>query len=183
MTEHRRFHIWSDVERLKWQNPESILTVIGLRQSMIFVDIGCGKGFFALPAAKIVGKTGQVIGIDFDSEWLQSLEEKAHEMSLENIQTILGRAEEIVPVRESADVVFLGMVLHDFDDPDRVLYNAKIMLKRGGKLADLDWIGESTDIGPPVGIRFSEQKASKMIEIHGFKILSATRLDPYHYPR
>ena len=181
MSSHRHFQIESDKERLKWQNPEVILKVTGLRQGMTFVDVGCGKGFFALPAAEMVGKTGKVIGIDFDNEWLHSLEEKAHEKRLDNIQTILGRAEEIVPVKSSADIVFLSMVLHDFDDPDRVLDNAKLMLRRGGVLADLDWIGESTEVGPPAEIRFDDRKASEMIKRHGFKLLSVTKQGPYHY--
>lgn len=181
MSRHKHFHLEADIERRKWQNPEAILTEIGLRPGMSFVDVGCGNGFFILPAAEMVGKTGKVIGIDIDSKWLQILQQKALEKSLRNLEIILGRAEETVPVRKSADVVFYGMVLHDFDDPDKVLANAKIMLKKGGTLADLDWVKEETPVGPPVEIRFNEQKASSIIERHGFKVVSATKSNPYHY--
>ena len=50
-----------DHERRKWQNPEAILSSIGLRPGFTLIDIGCGSGFFALPAAKIVGKKGKVL--------------------------------------------------------------------------------------------------------------------------
>ncbi len=54
----------NDPERRKMQNPESILIDIGLKPGMIFVDIGCGDGYFALPAARMVGPEGKVIAID-----------------------------------------------------------------------------------------------------------------------
>jgi ubiquinone/menaquinone biosynthesis C-methylase UbiE len=47
-----------DTDRLRWQNPKAILDRIGLKLSSTFVDLGCGEGFFAIPAAQIVGKNG-----------------------------------------------------------------------------------------------------------------------------
>ena len=46
------------------ENPEKILLQIGLNTGMTFVDIGCGYGFFSIPAAEIVGPSGKVICID-----------------------------------------------------------------------------------------------------------------------
>ncbi|MFH0897333.1 MAG: methyltransferase domain-containing protein [Candidatus Bathyarchaeota archaeon] len=37
------------------------------------------------------------------------------------------------------DFVFFGIVLHDFKDPEKVLENAKKILKPYGRLVDLDW--------------------------------------------
>lgn len=47
-------------ERRKWQNPESILAEIGLRRCMMFMDIGCGQGFFTIPTARIVGNAEKI---------------------------------------------------------------------------------------------------------------------------
>jgi predicted methyltransferase len=47
---HKQFPA-NDTERRKWQDPEKILSEIGLAPNMTFVDLGCGDGYFALPAA------------------------------------------------------------------------------------------------------------------------------------
>jgi len=53
-----------------------------------------------------------------------------------------------------------------------VLENARRIVKPGGKLVDFDWRKEQMDIGPPENIRFSEEKASGLIEAAGFKVTS-----------
>ena len=64
-------------ERRKWQNPQSTLLDAGLRPSITLVDIGCGDGFFALPAVRIVGETGKVYAFDEDPDAIDRLKWKA----------------------------------------------------------------------------------------------------------
>lgn len=149
---------------------------------MTFIDVGCGYGFFSIPAAKIVGASGRVLGIDIDDEGLQSIKDSVALGRLKNVETILGKAEEIIACRGCADMIFFGIVLHDFQDPYRVLSNAKAMLKANGILVNLDWRKEKTaGMGPPISIRFDERRASDMISGQGFKITSASRSGKYHY--
>jgi ubiquinone/menaquinone biosynthesis C-methylase UbiE len=168
-------------ERRKWQNPEAILTSIGLKSGFTFVDVGCGDGFFAVPAAKLVGKRGRVFGVDINPESIRRLEKKAESENLKNMELRLGRAEETVFCEGCADVVFFGIVLHDFDDPSKVLVNARKMLKRNGLLVNLDWKKEPMDVGPPLRIRFSEETAVRLIEAAGFKIETVKEWKPYNY--
>ena len=53
------WHFYDETERRTWQNPEEILTAIGLKAGQTLIDIGCGEGFFTLPAARIVGPNGR----------------------------------------------------------------------------------------------------------------------------
>lgn len=80
-----------------------------------------------------------------------------------------------------ADIVFFGIVFHDFIDPNKVLSNAKRMLKSTGRLIDLDWKKEFMRLGPPLQIRFSEEKASSLIEAAGFKIDDIKEEGLHHY--
>jgi ubiquinone/menaquinone biosynthesis C-methylase UbiE len=166
---HHRFY-GGETERRKWQNPEATLADIGLHKGFTFVDVGCGDGFFAIPAARIVGKEGKVYALDFDEEAITSLKRKAARENLENIEAKTGAAEGIVLCEGCADIVFFGIVLHDFKIPRKVLANAKRMLKPTGRLVDLDWKKEPMNLGPPLQIRFSEGQAAKLIEEAGFKI-------------
>lgn len=179
---HRRGAFYHDEEaRRKWQNPEAILEDIGLRPGTIFVDVGCGEGFFAIPAAKMVGKKGKVYGVDIYNEAVEHLRMKSANEELNNLEARVGAAEETVICKGCADIVFFGIDLHDFTDPGKVLANARKMLKPNGRLIDLDWKKIEMEIGPPVQIRFSEEEASSRIKAAGFDIESVKDVGSYHY--
>ncbi len=170
-----------DGARLKWQDPEKLLAEIGLKPGDTFVDVGCGDGFFAIPAAKIVGEKGRVYGLDISRSAITRLEERAKTLGLVNLIINLGRAEDSVLCDGCADFVFFGIVLHDFDDREKVVKNAKKMLKPLGKLVDLDFKKEPMPFGPPVSIKLTEKEASTLIERAGFKIESVKTVEPYSY--
>jgi ubiquinone/menaquinone biosynthesis C-methylase UbiE len=181
MSLHHRTFYGNQTERRRWQNPDSILAEIGLRPGLTFVDVGCGDGFFALPAARIVGKEGRVYALDFDAESISSLEEKASRGNLKNVETRIGNAEDNVFCESCADIVFFGIVLHDFYDPAKVLKNASKMIKPSGRLVDLDWKKQPMNFGPPENIRFSEDEAARLIFKAGFKIEQRREAGPFHY--
>jgi ubiquinone/menaquinone biosynthesis C-methylase UbiE len=156
--------------RRKWRKPEATLKEIGLREGTVFMDIGCGDGFFTIPAAQIVGEKGAVYAVDTYSAAVEKLKDTAAEKGLANITVKVGAAEETVFCKECADIVFYSRVLHDFKDPAKVLLNAKQMIKPTGTLVNFDWKKKPTMFGPPVHIRFSEEKASSLIKAAGFTI-------------
>jgi ubiquinone/menaquinone biosynthesis C-methylase UbiE len=170
-----------DPQRRQWQDPEKILSSIGLAPGMVFVDMGCGDGYFALPAARAVGLSGKVYANDIDAGAVGRLREQAAKEGLRNLSAEVKEAESTVACEGCADIVFFGIDLHDFRDPARVLQNAKRMLRPKGRLADLDWKDEPMEFGPPKEKRFSIHKARNLIESAGFRIVSITEPGPYHY--
>jgi ubiquinone/menaquinone biosynthesis C-methylase UbiE len=168
-------------ENERRQNPESILLDAGLRPDLTFVDVGCGDGFFALPAANIVGETGKVYAFDGDSDAIDRLRRKARIARIRNLEAKIGRAENTVLCEECADMVFFGIVLHDFSDPAKVLKNAKTMLKDTGRLVNVDWKKTPMEVGPPLRIRFSKEEAAFLIQSVGLRILTIRESGPYHY--
>ncbi len=179
-------HSWrhspeDEAARRRWQHPESILERIGLASGDTFIDVGCGDGFFALPAARKIGPHGRICGIDVDAEALDLLREKAFAEGLDNVVLRHGPAEEIVLCEGCADVVFFGIVLHDFDDPVRVLGNAKRMAAPGGRIVDVDWRKEPLPIGPPAAKKFGTEHAASLMAEAGLRVTGVTDLEPYHY--
>jgi len=168
-------------DRRRWQDPEKILSNIDLRSGSTFIDLGCGRGFFAIPAAKIVGRKGNVYAVDRNPSFLEELERRATEEGLTNIHPIIGKAEDTVLCVGCADTVFFGIVLHDFDDPAKVLENARRMLRPAGRLINLDWKKEHMNFGPPYARRFTEHQSRKLIEDAGFFIESIKNTGPHHY--
>lgn len=169
-----------DAERRRWQNPEAILKEIGLAEGMTFADIGSGGGFFAIPAAKMVGERGLVYALDASAGAIESLRETAAKEGLANIMTIVGRAEKVLPCESCADIVFFGIDLHDFSDQAGALRNALRTLKPGGKLVDVDFEKDAA-FGPPVEIRLTKEKATETIESAGFRVTKVESAGPYHY--
>jgi ubiquinone/menaquinone biosynthesis C-methylase UbiE len=165
----------------KWYHPKINLENIGIRAGMVFADIGCGYGFFTVPAAQIVGEQGKVYAVDIDASAIDRLKREVKEKGLKNVTATVGAAEETIFCDECADIVFYSIVLHDFRDPAKVLQNAKQMLKPTGTLVNLDWKKRLMPIGPPVRIRFSEEQASSIIEQAGFRIESVRDLGPNFY--
>lgn len=165
----------------KWHHPEISLKSLGLREGMTFMDIGCGYGYFTIPAAQIVGEKGKVYGVDIDAASINQLKHDAAKKGLKNIRTEVAKAEEIVFCKECADIIFYNTVLHDFRDPAKVLLNARTMLKLSGKLVNSDWKKKPAAIGPPLQIRFSEKEAVNLIKKAGFTIESVEDLESNFY--
>ncbi|MCX6699057.1 MAG: methyltransferase domain-containing protein [Methanomicrobiales archaeon] len=176
----RRF-LSNDPIRRQWQNPEAILSDAGLVSGMTFIDIGCGEGFFSIPAAHIVGPRGQVHAFDINEEAIHQLAIQSKEEQLDQLFPEIGTGEDTVLCEGGADMVFFGIDLHDFEDPGKVLKNAKTMLNLTGVLVDLDWKDQPMEFGPPPEKRFSKEKAIGLIESVGFQIVSAADAGPYHY--
>ena len=168
-----------EATRRSWYNPEAILQ--DLQVNMVFVDVGCGDGFFSVLAAKKVGENGKVYAVDIDGSAIEQLKQKAEVKGLLNITAKVGKAEDTVFCKGCSDFVFFSMDLHDFNDPVKVLQNAKQMIRPNGRLIDLDWKKQQMSFGPPVAIRFSEEKAACLIQSAGFTVTDIEDVGPYHY--
>jgi ubiquinone/menaquinone biosynthesis C-methylase UbiE len=177
---HRHPH-HDESQRRLWQHPESILTGVGVLPGETFIDVGCGDGFFALPAARMVGPLGSVYGIDIDADALDLLRQKAFHEGIDNILLQHGMAEEVVVCRNCADVVFFGIDLHDFSDPGRVLANARRMVKPSGVVVDVDWKKEPLPVGPPEKKKFAPEYASSLMEEAGLVVERVEESGVYHY--
>jgi ubiquinone/menaquinone biosynthesis C-methylase UbiE len=180
-TDMPTFRYHNEKARRRWQNPEQILFSIGIHTGMVMIDIGCGEGFFAIPAARMAGSRGMVIGIDKNAGAISRMLENASRKGVSNIQGIVGEAEDTVPCRGCADLIFFGIDLHDFFDPSKVVFNARKMIKPDGFLVDLDWRKESTPHGPPVSIRFTEEEAAAIITAGGFRVIRTELIEPWFY--
>jgi ubiquinone/menaquinone biosynthesis C-methylase UbiE len=72
----RRFRA-DDPARKEWQDPKQIFSLIGLSEGMVFVDLGCGEGYVAIPACRRVGPAGRVYAADINTDAVAHLQEQA----------------------------------------------------------------------------------------------------------
>jgi ubiquinone/menaquinone biosynthesis C-methylase UbiE len=168
-------------ERRRSQEPFSILRLAGLQEGMVFIDMGCGQGFFTMPAAEIVGSKGKVYAIDVDPASIEKVEERASEKGLKNIVVKAARAEEVVLFDSKADMVFFANSFHDFEDKAKVLGNSWRMLKGGGRVVDLDWKRKDTIHGPPLWKRLTAEEVQGLMSDAGFSLMMTMDCGKQHY--
>lgn len=102
------------------------------------VDAGSGAGADSLIAARMVGPTGQVIGVDMTPEMLAKARRNAAEAGLTNAEFRQGYLESLPVPDEWADVVISNGVLNLVPDKDAALGEMYRILKPGGRLQVAD---------------------------------------------
>ena len=160
-------------------NPANVLSQIDLREDMTACDLGCGSGGWSIPLAKILGK-GKVYAIDILQEPLSGLESNIRQERLFNVTPMLADAEKCVKiVGDSVDLILLTNILFQAKDPDKILAEAKRILKTGGELLVIDWKKEAA-LGPKEG-RISKDDAISMGDRKGFALVKEIEAGMYHW--
>jgi len=116
-------------------NPYRLLTQAGLRRGQRVLEVGCGPGFFTIPAAKIAGETGRVIALDINPAAVEYVSRKIAGSGLANVETRLADATETRLVDESVDLAFLFGVMHSFKDVNKLLREMNRVLTPNGILS------------------------------------------------
>jgi ubiquinone/menaquinone biosynthesis C-methylase UbiE len=89
------------------KNPYRSLEIAGLKPGQRVVEVGCGPGFFTIPAAKMVGENGLIYAIDINHRAIKRVEEKMRKYGVDNIKPILGNAASTELEDSSVDLVFI----------------------------------------------------------------------------
>ncbi|MEU8266043.1 methyltransferase domain-containing protein [Sphaerisporangium sp. NPDC049002] len=133
----------------------SPMNAIDLQPGQTVVDFGCGAGLDLLIAARRVGVTGRVIGVDASMHMVRSARRAAKETGFTNIDVRVGDIRR-PPLREaSVDVVLSNCVLGMFPDKQEVLRAIAGVLRPGG-FAVISDVVYADDAPPPQDVAVGE---------------------------
>jgi SAM-dependent methyltransferase len=110
-------------------------TALGkLKEGDVVLDLGSGAGFDSFLAAKKVGVSGKVIGVDMTEEMVGKAKSIAEKYDYSNVEFRLGDIENLPVESGSIDIVISNCVINLAPDKARVFSEAHRVLRSGGKM-------------------------------------------------
>jgi trans-aconitate methyltransferase len=113
---------------------EEVLRRAGVGPGMAVLDLGCGSGDVSFLAARLVGPTGTVLGVDRSPEAVATAEARAREAGLTNVSFAVADLADLEPTTP-VDALVGRLVLMYLDDPAAVLRRLLEGVRPGGVVA------------------------------------------------
>jgi len=113
--------------------PEERLAEAGVVKGMKVADIGAGYGYFAFPAAEIVGGEGMVYAVEPDQKRAEEMSKRAEDRGVKNVKVLVNGAEDLSGIPSGGVDVAISMAsFHHFADERRALLELKRVVRPGG---------------------------------------------------
>ena len=158
---------FDDPARDRWQAPDRVLDVLGLKPGMAVADIGAGTGYFSVRLAKSTARP-RVFAVDIEPEMVTYLAKRAAAEHLDNIAPILASASD-PKLPSPVDVVLIVDTYHHIGDRARYFRALQAKLKPGGRVAIIDFRVDAP-MGPPKEFRHTADQYIAEMKTAGYRL-------------
>lgn len=122
--------------RYRFFPPMKILRGTNIIPGQTVLELGCGTGFFTVPAAKLIGDKGSLTAMDVLQESVDLVTSKIREADLKNVHVVKGNAMDTFLNAESFDaVLLLGLIPAPMLPLNKLLPEIHRLLKIEGSLS------------------------------------------------
>jgi ubiquinone/menaquinone biosynthesis C-methylase UbiE len=129
-----------------FRDPYEALKAAGLRQGQDVLEVGCGPGFFTIPAAKMVGGEGSVRALDISPAAVKRVRQKIEEAGATNVTTTLADAAATGLPDESFDLILVFGFRRNAEHMGGMLPELHRLLRPGGVLSTEGRLWNSSDL-------------------------------------
>ena len=172
--------LWAD-DRVQRFDRTELLRSLGVGEGKAVADLGCGTGFFTIPASELVGPSGKVYAVDVQQEMVDDLRARLAQQGITNVA--VRRSSELEPSipQRSVDLALLAFVLHEVDQRSSFLLAAKRLLRDDGRIAVLEWEKIETPTGPPLEMRITAEEIIADAAAAGLALVEQRSFHEWHY--
>ena len=174
-------HKLDNEKRRELLPPDETLIKLGLHEGDVMADIGCGIGYFTIPASKIVGDSGNIFAMDISPEMLQDVGIKIKNNNISNIEIILTEENDLKLEDNKITFAFISTVLHEADEKENFLNEIKRIISPKGKIAIVEWQKINSEFGPPIDHRLDKMDLIKILDTLGFSNISTIDIGENFY--
>lgn len=134
------------------------------------VDLGAGSGAYTFITAE-VAPDGKVYAVEVQKDLVSTLKREALRKHLSNVEVVWGDVESSGGTKlkdESVDIVLICNVLFQAEDKNGVAHEAWRVLRRGGRVAVIEWADSFGGLGPHFSQLVKGTDARRMFENERF---------------
>jgi ubiquinone/menaquinone biosynthesis C-methylase UbiE len=124
-----------------WQQPERVIAALAIRPGDRVADLGSGSGYFSVRLVHAVGPSGRVYAVDVDESMNAYLRERLARAGIENVDVILGHADDPLLPDGGVDLVLVVDTYHHLADRPGYFRDLGRDLAPGGRVAVIDFDG------------------------------------------
>jgi ubiquinone/menaquinone biosynthesis C-methylase UbiE len=118
-----------------FRDPYKALNAAGLGPGQKVLEVGCGPGFFTVPAARVISETGSILALDVNPLAVEHVRQKIERAGMTNAGTMLANAAQTSLPDQSFDLAFLFGLARPIGDMDKVWSELHRLLKPEGTLS------------------------------------------------
>jgi ubiquinone/menaquinone biosynthesis C-methylase UbiE len=163
----------------------TLLSALDLGGEVVFLDVACGIGNYAIEIARQLRKTGTVHAFDLWEEGITKLRLKAGSLGLENLESTVCDVSQNIPLGDhTVDICLMATVLHDLVEDGThhgALKEIVRVLKPAGQLAVVEFKKMPGPPGPPEKVRLSQEELLQILEPLGFQCRETVDLGTVTY--
>jgi demethylmenaquinone methyltransferase/2-methoxy-6-polyprenyl-1,4-benzoquinol methylase len=129
-------HLLDSPVRRWFNDPVKTLEAAGVRPGLEVLEVGCGTGFFTIPAAEMVGDKGRLHAFDIHPLAVEKTANKIRDASLRNVRLTRTDALDTGLPDESYDLILLfGIIPAPVLPLNKLLPEMHRLLRPGGSMA------------------------------------------------